>query len=44
MAAAHPRGDGKRPGCDDQYEFEFALDLVLDGTEVLHTQQWSPGA
>jgi hypothetical protein len=21
------------PGCDDQFEFEFALDLMLDGLE-----------
>jgi hypothetical protein len=21
------------PGCDDQFEFEFALDLMLDGIE-----------
>jgi hypothetical protein len=43
MAAAHPRPDGTGRGCDDQYEFEFALDLVLDGTEILHKQRWSPG-
>jgi hypothetical protein len=24
-------------GCDDQFEFEFALDLVLDGLERLRT-------
>jgi hypothetical protein len=23
------------PGCDDQFEFEFALDLLLDGLEKL---------
>jgi hypothetical protein len=23
-------------GCDDQFEFEFALDLLLDGIERLH--------
>ena len=23
------------PGCDDQFEFEFALDLLLDGIERL---------
>ena len=23
-------------GCDDQFEFEFALDLILDGIERLH--------
>jgi hypothetical protein len=22
-------------GCDDQFEFEFALDLILDGLESL---------
>jgi hypothetical protein len=26
-------------GCDDQFEFEFALDL--DGVERLHRQGWS---
>ena len=26
------------PGCDDQFEFEFALDLVLDGLERLRQQ------
>ncbi|SNR60966.1 TetR/AcrR family transcriptional regulator [Blastococcus mobilis] len=31
-------------GCDDQFEFEFALDLMLDGFERLHRQGWSsPG-
>jgi AcrR family transcriptional regulator len=28
-------------GCDDQFEFEFALDLLLDGVERLHRQGWS---
>jgi AcrR family transcriptional regulator len=28
-------------GCDDQFEFEFALDLLLDGFERLHEQGWS---
>jgi AcrR family transcriptional regulator len=28
-------------GCDDQFEFEFALDLLLDGFERLHRQGWS---
>lgn len=27
-------------GCDDQFEFEFALDLLLDGFERLHQQGW----
>ena len=30
------------PGCDDQFEFEFALDLLLDGFERLHRQRWTP--
>jgi AcrR family transcriptional regulator len=28
-------------GCDDQFEFEFALDVLLDGIERLHEQGWS---
>lgn len=28
-------------GCDDQFEFEFALDLLLDGIERLHAAGWS---
>jgi AcrR family transcriptional regulator len=27
-------------GCDDQFEFEFALDILLDGFERLHAQGW----
>ena len=27
-------------GCDDQFEFEFALDLLLDGIERLHERRW----
>lgn len=29
------------PGCDDQFEFEFALDVLLDGFERLHRQGWT---
>ena len=29
------------PGCDDQFEFEFALDLLLDGFDRLRQQGWS---
>jgi len=29
-------------GCDDQFEFEFALDLLLDGLESLRQQQSAP--
>jgi AcrR family transcriptional regulator len=28
-------------GCDDQFEFEFALDLMLDGFERLHERRWT---
>jgi hypothetical protein len=28
-------------GCDDQFEFEFALDLLLDGFGRLHRQHWT---
>jgi hypothetical protein len=29
-------------GCDDQFEFEYALDLLLDGFERLGRQEWTP--
>ena len=28
-------------GCDDQFEFEFALDLLLDGFEQAHRRGWT---
>jgi AcrR family transcriptional regulator len=33
----------QRPGasCDEQFEFEFALDLLLDGAERLRRRGWS---
>ncbi len=31
-------------GCDDRFEFEFALDLLLDGFERLHQTGWSSAA
>ena len=34
-AASHEDESVVGPGCDDQYEFEFALDLLLDGFERL---------
>jgi hypothetical protein len=30
-----------RDGCDEQFEFEFALDLLLDAFNRLHQQGWS---
>jgi AcrR family transcriptional regulator len=28
-------------GCDDEFEFEFALDLMLDGFQRLHERGWT---
>ncbi|WP_329200525.1 MULTISPECIES: TetR/AcrR family transcriptional regulator C-terminal domain-containing protein [unclassified Streptomyces] len=39
-AVAHDQGSVVGQGCDDQFEFEFALDLLLDGFEKLHKQGW----
>jgi AcrR family transcriptional regulator len=30
-------------GCDEQFEFEFALDLLLDGAHRLHQEGWHSG-
>jgi hypothetical protein len=42
IAMAATEGDLSRVGggCDEQFEFEFALDLLLDGAEGLHRQNW----
>ncbi|MFC7546877.1 TetR/AcrR family transcriptional regulator [Plantactinospora sp. GCM10030261] len=40
-AAAHDDGSIVGQGCDDQFEFEFALDLLLDGIERLRRQGWT---
>ena len=42
IARAATGGDLDRvgAGCDEQFEFEFALDLVLDGFDRLHRQGW----
>ena len=40
-AAAHDGDSVVGPGCDDQFEFEFALDLLLDGVERLHRNGWT---
>jgi len=36
-------GDASAVGqsCDEQYEFEFALDLLLDAFEQLHDENWT---
>ncbi|MFF1385180.1 TetR/AcrR family transcriptional regulator [Arthrobacter sp. NPDC058288] len=41
MAAEHDDGSVVAQGCDDQFEFEFALDLLLDGFERFHQQGWT---
>ncbi len=42
VATASAHGDSVvGGGCDDQFEFEFALDLLLEGFERLHRQRWS---
>jgi AcrR family transcriptional regulator len=40
-ASTHDEGSAVGPGCDDEFEFEFALDALLDGFERLHRQGWS---
>ncbi len=40
MAAAHVEDSVVGQGCDDQFEFEFALDLLLDGIERLQQRGW----
>ena len=39
MAVYHDEGSVVGPGCDDQFEFEFALDLLLDGLERLRKRE-----
>jgi AcrR family transcriptional regulator len=36
---SHDEGSVVGGGCDDQFEFEFALDLLLDGIERLRQQE-----
>jgi AcrR family transcriptional regulator len=40
-AVTHDEGSVVGHGCDDQFEFEFALDLLLDGFELLHARGWT---
>jgi len=44
IATTASRDDGSPTGggCDEQFEFEFALDVLLDGVERLHRQGWTP--
>ncbi|MET4096354.1 TetR/AcrR family transcriptional regulator C-terminal domain-containing protein [Arthrobacter sp. UYCu712] len=38
---SHDDGSVVGHGCDDQFEFEFALDLLLDGFERLQGRGWT---
>ena len=40
-AASHDEASTVGGGCDDQFEFEFTLDLMLDGFETLHRHGWT---
>jgi AcrR family transcriptional regulator len=40
-SAPHDAGSVIAQGCDDQFEFEFALDLLLNGFETMHERGWS---
>ncbi|MGY4541891.1 AcrR family transcriptional regulator [Arthrobacter sp. UYNi723] len=40
-AASHDDDSVVGHGCDDQFEFEFALDLLLGGIERLHQRDWT---
>ncbi|UQX02721.1 TetR/AcrR family transcriptional regulator C-terminal domain-containing protein [Streptomyces sp. RerS4] len=42
--AAHDVASVVGGGCDDQFEFEFALDLLLEGFERLRCRGWSSAA
>ncbi len=41
LAVCHDDASVVGPGCDDQFEFEFALDLMLDGIERLKDAEQS---
>lgn len=40
--ARHDAGTVVAGGCDDDFEFGFSLDLLLDGIERLHAAGWLP--
>ena len=40
-AGQHHEDAAGGDGCDDQLEFEFGLDVLLDGFERLHQQGWN---
>ncbi|WP_369045896.1 TetR/AcrR family transcriptional regulator [Sinomonas sp. P10A9] len=40
MSRPHDPGTVVGSGCDDRFEFEFGIDLLLAGVERLHRQGW----
>ena len=36
---AHDEASVVGSGCDDQFEFEFAVDVILDGLEALRQRE-----
>lgn len=44
VAIYHDPGSVVGPGCDDQFEFEFALDVLLRGFEKLQHEGWTSPA
>ena len=42
LAITHDASSVVGPGCDDQFEFEFAVDLLLDGLERRRDLEGSP--
>ena len=40
-AVRHDDGSEVGHGCDNQFEFELALDMLLDGIERLHRRGWT---
>jgi hypothetical protein len=42
IAVSHDETSVVGSGCDDQFEFEFALDLLLDGFERAQQQALGP--
>jgi AcrR family transcriptional regulator len=40
MGVVYHDADSTLGGCDDQFEFEFGLDLILDGLERLRDAAW----
>jgi AcrR family transcriptional regulator len=43
LTVNHDESSVVGPGCDDQFEFEFALDLMLDGLERLRDRRGRAG-